>query len=201
MYIILWSVQVATSLFSMVTAYRQESLFLVADQTTIHSCSNGSFLGRWGVNNIRLLWYFEICRVICEISHQPIIDGSESCRPYGLIRINSWFDHTLHVWANTAWDLYVTSGARYSLFNILQNYWVADHYIFGSNRSVVKLDVLSFAAIVKPLHAQWVYGRALLLAPGDMNLVIDNCLQISSYPFELSPIAIVSQMEHITLMT
>ena len=56
------SVLVATSLFLMVTFYQQESLFLVANQLTIYSCSNGTFLGRWDVVNIRPAWHLEICR-------------------------------------------------------------------------------------------------------------------------------------------
>jgi len=69
MCIIFGSVLVATSLFSMVPLYGQECLLLVADQTTIQSCFNLSFLGRWGVVNIRLPWHLEICRVIWERGH------------------------------------------------------------------------------------------------------------------------------------
>jgi len=65
---------------------------------------------------------------------------------------------------------------------------------------VVKLSVLSFAPIVKPLRTRWVYERALSLALGDTNLLVDNWLQTSSYPYGVSPIAIVSQYEHITWM-
>jgi hypothetical protein len=66
--------------------------------------------------------------------------------------------------------------------------------------SVVKLSVLSFAAIITRLHTWWVYEKALSLALGDMNLFIDNWLQISSYLYKVSPIVIVSQYELITLM-
>jgi len=59
---------------------------------------------------------------------------------------------------------------------------------------------MSFAMIDILLHTWWVYKRALSLALCNMNLFVDNWLQISSYPFELLPIAIVSQNEHITLM-
>jgi len=67
--------------------------------------------------------------------------------------------------------------------------------------SVVKLRVLSFAAIIKPLRTWWVYERVLSLDLGDTNLLVDNWLQISSYSYEVSPIAIVSQYKFITLMT
>jgi len=63
MCIILGSIMVIGSLLSMVTPYRQETLLLVADQTSIHSCPNGLFLGRWGVVSTRALWHLEICRV------------------------------------------------------------------------------------------------------------------------------------------
>jgi len=67
--------------------------------------------------------------------------------------------------------------------------------------SGVKISVLSFATIVKPLHAWWVYERAFSLARGDTNQFGDYWLQISSYPYEVSPIAFESQYERITLMT
>ena len=67
-------------------------------------------------------------------------------------------------------------------------------------QSVVKLRVLSFAAISKPLRTQWVYERALSLVLGDKNLFVENLLQISSYSYEVSPIAIEAQYEHITWM-
>jgi hypothetical protein len=67
--------------------------------------------------------------------------------------------------------------------------------------SVVKLRVLSFAAIIKLLRTRWVYERALSLALGDTNILVDNWLQISSYSYDESPIAIVSQYELVTLMT
>ena len=61
--------------------------------------------------------------------------------------------------------------------------------------------VLLFAAISEPLRTRWVYERALSWALGDTNLFVDHRLQISSYPYEVSPFAIVSQYELITLMT
>jgi len=67
--------------------------------------------------------------------------------------------------------------------------------------SVVKLSVLSLATVIILLRTRWVYDRALSLVPGDKNLFIVNWLQISSYSYEVSPIAIVLQHEHITLMT
>jgi len=73
-------------------------------------------------------------------------------------------------------------------------------YIWLQQR-VVKLRVLLFAATIKPLHTQWVYERALSLALSDTNLFIDIWLQISSYSYEVSQIAIVLQYERITLMT
>jgi len=66
---------------------------------------------------------------------------------------------------------------------------------------VVKLRVLSFAAIIKLLCTWWVYERALSLALGDTNRFVDNWLQISSYSYEVSPIAIVLHSELNTLMT
>jgi len=65
---------------------------------------------------------------------------------------------------------------------------------------VVKWRVLSFAAIVKLSRTRWLYERALPLTLGDTTLFVDNWLQISSYPYEVSPIAIVSQYKHITMM-
>jgi len=47
---------------------------------------------------------------------------------------------------------------------------------------------------------RWVYARALSLAFGDTNLFVDNRLQISSYQYKESPIAIVSHYEHITFI-
>jgi len=47
------------------------------------------------------------------------------------------------------------------------------------------------AAIVKPLRTWWVYERAILLALSDKNLFVDNWVQISLYPYEVSLIAIV----------
>jgi len=93
--------------------------------------------------------------------------------------------------------------------------WVARdtlHLIYGKTtqlqitvylaaiQCVDKWSVRLFATIVTLLCPRWVYGRALSLALGDTNLFIDNWLQISSYPFELPPIAILSQRERITLM-
>jgi len=69
MCIIFESARVAGSLFSMVTPYRWEIVFLVTDQMSIPLCFNRLFLRRWGVVNIRLPWHLEICRVILEISH------------------------------------------------------------------------------------------------------------------------------------
>jgi hypothetical protein len=40
---------------------------------------------------------------------------------------------------------------------------------------------LSFAVIVTLLCTQWVYDRAVSLALGDKNRIVDNSLQISSY--------------------
>lgn len=64
----------------------------------------------------------------------------------------------------------------------------------------MKLSVLFFAAIVKLLYTRWVYDSAILLALGDKNQIVANWLQISSYALELSPVAIVSQYEHIISM-
>jgi hypothetical protein len=46
MFMIIRSVMVRGSLLSMVTSYLQETLLQVDEKTTIHSCSNGSFLMR-----------------------------------------------------------------------------------------------------------------------------------------------------------
>jgi hypothetical protein len=66
--------------------------------------------------------------------------------------------------------------------------------------SIVKLRVLSFAAIINPLCTWWVYERALSLALADANLSVDNWLQRSSYSYDVSPMAIVSQYMLIILM-
>jgi len=58
------SVMVAGSLFAMVSLRWRKTSFAVADRRTILSRSNGSFLMRWGVINIRLTLHFTICRVI-----------------------------------------------------------------------------------------------------------------------------------------
>jgi len=60
---------------------------------------------------------------------------------------------------------------------------------------------LSFAAIIKPIRTRWVQERELSLALGETKLFVDNWLQINVYSYEVSPIAIVSQYELITLMT
>jgi len=60
MYNIFWWVMVAGYQLSMVTPYRQETLFVVAEETTIYSCSNGWFQDKWGVINIRGLTHLEI---------------------------------------------------------------------------------------------------------------------------------------------
>jgi len=73
-------------------------------------------------------------------------------------------------------------------------------YIWLEN-SVLKLHVLSVAAIVKPSCTRWVYVRALSLVLGDRTLFAVNWLQISSYSYKVSPIAIMSQCKHNTLMT
>lgn len=62
------SVLVVQSQSSLFTTYQQETLILVAEQTTILSCSNGSFLTRWDVINIKPPCLLKICRVIREIS-------------------------------------------------------------------------------------------------------------------------------------
>ena len=65
---ILIPVLVVWSLLSMDILYRQETLFLDAEQMTSLSCSPGFVLGRWGVVNIKRLWHLKIGRVIYEIS-------------------------------------------------------------------------------------------------------------------------------------
>jgi hypothetical protein len=57
------------------------------------------------------------------------------------------------------------------------------------------------AAIIKPLHTQCVYEGALSLPLGNPNLLVDNWLQISSYLYRVSPIAIVWHYKFITLIT
>jgi len=66
--------------------------------------------------------------------------------------------------------------------------------------SVVKWRVLLFATIIKPLCTRWVYERALSLALSNTNVFVDKGLLLTSYLYEVSPIAIVSQYEHIFLM-
>jgi len=46
----------------------------------------------------------------------------------------TYFDHTILVWANKPWDTYVLGGAGYSPFNIWPNTTVAAHCIFGCNK-------------------------------------------------------------------
>jgi len=60
---------------------------------------------------------------------------------------------------------------------------------------------LSFAVIVTLLCSQWVYDRAVSLALGDKNRIVDNWLEINSYWFKVLPLARVSQYENITLLT
>jgi hypothetical protein len=48
----------------MVTPDWQETVFLVAEQMTIHLCSSGSVLERGGVINMRALTNLDICRVL-----------------------------------------------------------------------------------------------------------------------------------------
>jgi len=130
-----------------------------------------------------------------------MIDISEPSLPNGLIRINPYFDHTFLVWDE--WDLRFICPEWHGTLSVQ---YVAKQlscrilYIW-LQLSIVKLRVLSFAAFIKPLRTRWVYERALSLALGDVNLLVDNWLQISSHSYEVSPIAIVSQYELITLMT
>jgi hypothetical protein len=63
-YIIFRSVLVVGSLLAMITSYRQETLFLVVEQMTIHPYSNGLFLMWWDVVNIKPPWHLKICKVI-----------------------------------------------------------------------------------------------------------------------------------------
>jgi len=120
MCIILRSVMVVGSLFSIVTPYRLETLFVVTEETSIRSCSNGSLPMRWHVVNIIPPSYLMICRVIYEISQYPMIDTSEACRLNGLIWINSQFEHTCFTWATSTRESYVLGGPGFSLFNIWQ---------------------------------------------------------------------------------
>jgi len=64
MCIIFRSVIVIGPQLTIVTPYRQETIFVVAEQTTVYSCFNGSFHERWGVINITPLSHLDICRVI-----------------------------------------------------------------------------------------------------------------------------------------
>jgi hypothetical protein len=54
--------------------------------------------------------------------------------------------------------------------------------------------------IVEPLCTQRVYERAHSLALGDMNLCVDNWLQVRSYVYKVSPIAIVLLYKHSSLV-
>jgi hypothetical protein len=105
---------------------------------------------------------------------------SEPSSPNGLVRINPCFGHTILVWCK--WDLRFICPKWHGILSVqymakqlscrLQYIWL--------QYSVVKLRVLSFAAIIKPLHTQWVYERALSLALGDTDIFVDNWLLISS---------------------
>jgi len=75
------------------------------------------------------------------------------------------------------------------------SYWKLDISIQSCE---VKFRVLLFFGIVEASHTQWVYQRALSLALGDMNLFVENLLQISSYSYEESPIAIMLWYEYIS---
>jgi hypothetical protein len=52
---------IGSLLLLMVTPYLQETMFLLAEQTTILSCSNGLFLIRQVVVNMKQLQHLEIC--------------------------------------------------------------------------------------------------------------------------------------------
>jgi hypothetical protein len=200
-WIIFMLVLVIWSLFSLRIPYRQKTIFPVAEHTSIILCSVGLFLGRWGVVNIGALWHLERCRAICKICRYPIVDIRPSIDERELYE--SILLSTTPSWSglNGSYDSYVLSGVWYSPFNIWQHNTVADILYMGLQHSRVKLWVLAFFAIIKPLWTQWVYERALSLALADRNLLVDNWLLISSYWYEESPIPIVSHYEHITLMT
>jgi len=67
MRMIIRSVFLVRSLLSMVTSYWQNTLFLVAIQMTILSCSIVFFLMGWNVVNIKTIQHDEICKVMNEI--------------------------------------------------------------------------------------------------------------------------------------
>jgi hypothetical protein len=66
---------------------------------------------------------------------------------------------------------------------------------------MVNLRDLSFAVIIKPLHTSRVTERALTVEFGDMNLFVQNWVNIHSYLYAVSPIAIVSQYKNSILIT
>jgi len=103
MYIMYISELVIGSLLLVVITYRQETCFLVTEQTTILSSSNGSFHGRWGVVNIRTLWHVKIWRVIYKTSRYRIIEIVEPSQPNGLRQIHPDFKNTCLVWGECDW--------------------------------------------------------------------------------------------------
>jgi hypothetical protein len=105
---------------------------------------------------------------------------SELCRRNGLVRINHYFDHTFLVWCE--WDLrFICPKWRRILSVQYMAKQLSCRILYTwLQLNVVKLSVLTFAAIIKPLRTRWVYERALSLALGDTNLFVDDWLAISS---------------------
>lgn len=54
---------------------------------------------------------------------------------------------------------------------------------------------------MKPLCIHWVHQRVFSLALGDTNQLVDNWHHINSYLYDVSPIPIRSQTQHIPFMT
>jgi hypothetical protein len=186
---------------SMDISYRQETIFLVTKQTTVLSFSNGLFLERGGIVNIRTLWRVEICRVIYKISRNSTISILEPNQPNGLEQINLHFDHTRSVWSE--WDFQFICPEWQEILSVqyMAKQLSCKILYIWLLLNLPKRRVLSFAAIIIALRTRWLCERALSLALGDMNLFVDNWLQISTYSYKVSPIAIVLQYELITLMT
>jgi len=130
-----------------------------------------------------------------------MIDMLESCWPNGLTWIYPHLDHTFFFWGK--WDLRFICPAWHGILSIqfMAKQLRCRILCIWLQSSIVKWGVLSFATIIELLCTRWVYERARSLALDDTNQLVDNCLQISSYSYKVSPIAIVSHYKLIILMT
>jgi len=116
--IILGSELFATSPFSMVTPYQQQTLFPLADQTSI---------------SLMLQWFIPD-EMMCH-QYQTTMASRDMQSHIGDTRINSYFSLTFLVWVKKTWDWYVLIGVGYSPFCIWHNNSVSDHRIYGCNEA------------------------------------------------------------------